>query len=99
MTWPQLIFGWPTIILALVVFGLAFARSRTALGFVGLGLATPFLWYASGAPGGEWLAPVVFLALAGAALSLHRGRRGWAVACLLPFVATVLIAAAAALSR
>jgi hypothetical protein len=36
MGWPQIIFGWPAILLTLVLFGVAFTRERTSLGFVGL---------------------------------------------------------------
>jgi hypothetical protein len=95
MTWPQLILGWPTIILALAMFGLALSRRRSVLGFVGLALAAPFLWYASHAPSGLWFSSGMFLALGAAAELIRRGRRGWAVVFVVPFAAWVAILAAA----
>jgi hypothetical protein len=71
--------------LTLVVFGVAFTRERSSLGFVGVVSAVPFLLYAAGAPGGLWFSPALLLALGGAAL-LRRGRRLWAAACVAPFV-------------
>jgi hypothetical protein len=94
MTWPQIIFGWPTILVALGSFGVAFGRQRSALGFVGVIAATPFLWYASHAPRGEWFSPALFMTLGAAAVLIRRGRRGWAAVCLAPFVAFVLMLAA-----
>jgi hypothetical protein len=67
MPWVQVIFGWPMIILTLAVFVAAFARERSALGFVGLILAVPFLWYSGHAPGGLWYSPTLLLALGAAA--------------------------------
>lgn len=95
MSWPQLIFGWPTIILAVVAFGVAFAREGSGLGFIGLALATPFLWYTSHAPRGLWFSALLFVALGTAALLLRRGQRRWAAAGLAPFIVIVLILAAA----
>jgi hypothetical protein len=85
MSWPQLVFGWPTIILALAAFVLAFRRQRSRLGFAGLALAAPFLWYASRAPRGEFYSPAIFVLLVGAAWFLRRGRPRLAAACLAPF--------------
>ena len=93
MSWPQVILGWPTIILALVAFGVAFIRQRSLIGFVGLAAAVPFLWYASHAPGGEWFSPLLFLSLGAAAEWLRRGRRKWAAACVAPFVGVVVMLA------
>ena len=95
MSWSQLVLGWPAILLALAAFGVAFARGRSPLGFAGLIFATPFLWYASGAPGGMWMSPVLFAGLTAAAVLLRRGRRALAAACFAPFAAIVLILAIA----
>jgi hypothetical protein len=91
----QIIVGWPTIMLTLVLFGVAFTRERTSLGFVGLVSAIPFLVYTAGAPGGLWFSPVLFLALGVAAVLLRRGRRVWAAACVAPFVVLVALLATA----
>jgi hypothetical protein len=99
MSWPEIVFGWPAIILALCAFGLAFARRRSALGFAGLAVATPFLGYAGTAPGGRWLSPLVFALLGGAAELLRRGHRGWAIACCAPFVCLVVLLVAAVVSQ
>ncbi len=95
MSWAQIVFGWPAIIVAVGTFGVAFARDRSTLGFAGLAAATPFLLYASAAPGGVWLSPAVFVSLGAAAVLLRRGRRGWAMACCAPFAGIVLVLAAA----
>jgi hypothetical protein len=95
MGWAQIIFGWPTIVLTLGLFGVAFTRERTSLGFVGLVSAIPFLVYAAGAPGRLWFSPALLLALGLAAVLLRRGRRFWAAACLAPFVVVVALLAAA----
>jgi hypothetical protein len=99
MSWPQLILGWPTIILAIGAFGFAFTRERSALGFVGVAAAVPFLWYASLAPGGRWLSPIFLVALASTAVLLRHGRRNWAALCFAPFVALVIIMVAAVASQ
>ena len=91
MTWPQFILGWPTIVLALAAFGLALLKGRSRLGFLGVGLAAPFLWYASQAPSGLWFSSGAFLALGAAAELIRRGRRGWAAALVTPFAAWMVI--------
>ena len=99
MSWPQLVFGWPTIILALGVFAPAFTRPRSWLGFVGLASATPFLWYASHAPRGGIYALTVFVALAAAAWFLRQDRRRLAALCVAPFVLMVGALAVLVLSQ
>jgi hypothetical protein len=95
MSWPQVVFGWPTIILALGAFALAFARERSKWGFAGVVLACPFLSYASLTPGGIWLSPGLLVALGTAAVLLRRGRPTWAAVCLVPYAAMVMMLAAA----
>jgi hypothetical protein len=89
MSWPALLFGWPTIILAVAAFALAFVRHRSSLGFVGLALASPFLWYAMGSPSGEFYSPAIFLLLGAAAWFLRRGRPRLAAICVAPYALIV----------
>jgi hypothetical protein len=99
MTWPQIVFGWPAIIASLAAFAAAFTTGRSWLGFLGLALAVPFLWYASHSPTGEWFSPALFLALLGAAVLLRQGRRRAAMVCLSPFVLVIAIMATVVLSQ
>jgi hypothetical protein len=95
MSWHQIVYGWPTIILAAAVFAIAFARARSWLGFAGLVCAAPFLWYATGAPRGWVYSPILFATLAIAAACLRTGRRRAAAVCVAPFGLVVVILAAA----
>ena len=99
MTWPQIVFGWPTILLAIGLFTAGFMRERTKLGFLGVVAAMPFLWYASHSPGGLWLSPLLLLALGAAAELLRRGLRWPAAVCVAPFAFIVLTVAAAVASQ
>ena len=95
MSWQQIVYGWPTILLAVAAFAIAFGRTRSWLGFAGLVCAAPFLWYTTGAPRGWVYSPIVFAALAIAAACLRTGRRRMAAVCVAPFGFVVLILAAA----
>jgi len=99
MAWPAIVFGWPAIGLSLALFAAAFLRPRSALGFAGLALAAPFLWYASHAPGGLLLSPALLVGLGAAAELLRRGRHAWAMACLSPFVFIVAVLAVGVLTQ
>jgi hypothetical protein len=99
MRWPQIVLGWPAIGLALACFAFAFARERSRLGFAGLAVAVPFLWYLSRAPSGLIYAPVLIVTLGSAAVLLSKGRRRLAAACLSPFVLVVVALAAAVMTE
>jgi hypothetical protein len=91
----QFIFGWPAIALAVCAYAVAFRRGQSVLGFVGLALATPFLWFGTNVPGGWWISLILFVTLGCSAAFLQRGQRGWAALCFGPFFVLVLIGVAA----
>lgn len=42
MSWWPFVFGWPSAVLALAAFGVAFLTPHSWLGFVGAAIAVPF---------------------------------------------------------
>lgn len=99
MTWLRYAVGWPGIIASVGAFVIAFLRGQTWIAGVGLILATPFLWYTSKAPYGEWFSPMLFLGLAASVYLLRKGRVGLAFACFVPFLAVIGVLAIAVLSQ
>ena len=99
MTLTRLVFGWPLIALSIALFAFAFLRGRWTLAAAGVIAATPFLWYASHAPGGLLWSPVLFVALLAAVWLLGRGRRGWALVCVTPYVVWVFVIGVAVVSQ
>lgn len=81
------IFGWPAVIVAVILLVVGFARGR--YGFV-LGAAvsaTPFLLYLSMTPAFRWQGIPVAVLLFGAAAAAARRHQGIALAMTVPFVA------------
>lgn len=82
----QIVFGWPTVGLALGLALAGLAARRPALVALGALAAVPFTWYVHGYPSIGW--PIVlgaWLPFLAAAEALRRGRRGLAAVGLVPF--------------
>jgi hypothetical protein len=67
----QIIFGWPFIILSLLVSLIGLLTKRYWLVLLGAVLFAPFSYYLSGAPGIRWIGFAFPLFLAGAALAVR----------------------------
>ena len=88
----QIIFGWPAVCAAFVVFGLALFTASTWLAFTAAAIATPFCLFVTGYPMFRWAG---WVALAANFLSacLMRRRREIAFAALVPFMMIVTLLA------
>jgi hypothetical protein len=90
MSWPQIIIGWPAVVVALVLVGLGLARRQWLFTLVGCLIALPFLWYLFHFPRFDYWAPVLAFLNFVSVAAVGRGRRLLAVAALAPFLATVM---------
>jgi hypothetical protein len=95
VAWPALVFGWPAVIVAITAFGLAFGLKRPWLAVVGAVVATPFCLFVSGypVPIGRLGGPIALAANFAAVWCLRSGRRGVALALLIPFVSVAAVIA------
>ena len=67
----QIVFGWPFIILSLLVSLIGLVKKRYSLLLVGAVLFAPFSYYLSGAPGIRWIGFAFPLFQAGAAFAVR----------------------------
>lgn len=93
MSWLPFVFGWPSAVLGLAAFGLAFLTPHSWLGFVGAAVAVPFCLDVSRYPLFDLAGYIALMANCLSAYFLHRGRREVAFACLVPMaiICTVLL--------
>jgi hypothetical protein len=93
MSIVAVVFGWPAVIVSilLTLAGIAVSRSRLVLG--GALVGSPFLFYLLLTPRFGWVVPPVALSYFGAALAVARGHRVTAFACVAPFLALAVVVA------
>jgi hypothetical protein len=85
--WTGVVFGWPFITAAAMLFGMGLARRQYGLILLGSLFAAPFCLYLGGTPRFGTMAHVVLLSNVAAAWPLARGWRGMSAALLVPCVA------------
>jgi hypothetical protein len=85
--WTGVVFGWPFITAAVILFGMGLVRRQFWLILLGNLFAAPFCLYLGGTPRFGTMAHMVLLSNVAAAWPLARGQRGISAALLVPFVA------------
>jgi hypothetical protein len=80
----QIIFGWPFIILSLMLAVTGVILKRPALLVIAAVFFMPPAWYLSGYPAIRWLGLLLPVFILGAAYSIKRGKAGIAWALLSP---------------
>lgn len=99
LSWPEIVFGWPAVVGALILYGVGLHTSRWLPALAGFVISLPFLWYLSGYPSLMIGGPLTALSSLVSVVALARGRRLVAGLALLPFVAVVLWLAYAVLAQ
>jgi hypothetical protein len=95
--WPALVFGWPAIILALILSVLGITRRRCVLLAAAAVITMPFSFYLLASPVLGWsgLAIPSCLLGAGAAIRYHRTTLAWLlllpVFCIIAWVANAVL--------
>ena len=84
--WWVVVFGWPFVGVAVVVFGLGLLRRQFSFVLLGNFFGAPFCLYLSATPRFWFVAPIVLLSNIAAAWALARGRPPIAALLLVPFV-------------
>ena len=84
--WWVVVFGWPFVGVAVVLFGLGLLRCKSSIVLLGSLFAAPFCLYLTATPRFWFVAPIVLLSSVGAAWALARGRPTTASLLVIPFV-------------
>lgn len=87
--WPAVVFGWPAILLALVLSVLAIAKRKPSLLAASAVIAAPFSLYVGGTPRVGWLGLIIPVLLIGAGVSVHYRWVGTAWLLVVPVVVVV----------
>ena len=85
-SWAQVVFGWPFVSVAVVLFGVGLLRRQSSFVLLGSFFAAPFCLYLSGTPRFRFVAPIAWLSSIAAARALARGRTTTAALLVIPFV-------------
>jgi hypothetical protein len=85
--WTGVVFGWPFIGAAVLLFGMGLVRRQFGIILLGNLFAAPYCLYLGGTPRFGATAHLVLLSSVAAAWPLARGQRGISAALLVPFVA------------
>ena len=88
--WPAIVFGWPPILLAIVLAVLSITKRRPALLATSAVIATPFSLYLSATPRVGWLGLMIPVLLIGAAVAVRYRRVGTAWMLLVPVMVAVV---------
>ena len=94
-----LIFGWPAVLLALVLSAAGILRRKPKWLAVGSVIVIPFFAYLAATPRFRWIALASPLLLLGASIAVHRSRFGLAWALFVPFAGIVAWLAVVVLSE
>ncbi len=87
--WPAVVFGWPAILLALVLSVLGISKRIPGLLAVAAVIATPFSLFLGGGPRFGWLGFMIPVLLLGASVAVRYRRVEIAWLLLLPIVAVL----------
>ncbi len=87
--WPAVVFGWPAILLALVLSVMGVAKRSPLPLVVSAVIATPFSLYLGGSPRFGWLGFMIPVLLLGASVAVRYRRVEIAWLLLVPIVAVL----------
>ena len=87
--WPALLFGWPAILLAIVLSVLGITKRSPSVLAASAIIATPFSLYLGGSPRVGWLGFIIPVLLVGASVAVRYRRVEIAWLLLVPIVAIV----------
>ena len=87
--WPALVFGWPAILLAVVLSVMGILRRKPVWLAVAATVVIPFSFYLAGSPRFRWIGLAIPLLLFGASIAVYRCRPALAWFLLVPFVGVV----------
>ncbi len=87
--WPAVVFGWPAILLALVLSVAGIAKRMPLLLAAAAVIAAPFSLYLAGSPRIGWIGLGIPLLLAAAGVAVHYRRPQIAWPLLVPVVALI----------
>ncbi len=87
--WPAVVFGWPAIILALVLSVLGISKRIPGLLAFAAIIATPFSLFLGGGPRFGWLGFMIPVLLIGASVAVRYRRMEIAWSLLVPIVAVL----------
>ena len=90
ISWPEIIIGWPAVVVALVLIGLGLATRQWLFALAGSLVALPFLWYLFQFPRLHYWAPVLAFLNFVSVAAVGRGHRLLAASVLAPFLVTVM---------
>lgn len=97
--WPAIVFGWPAILLAIVLSVLGIIKRRQALLIASAIVATPFSFYLGGSPRIAWMGLMIPVLLIGAGIAVRFQKVRMAWLLLVPVLAVVSWVAALVLSE
>ena len=95
--WPAVVFGWPSILVAIVLSVLGITKRRPAVLIASAVVAAPFSLYLGGSPRIGWLGLMNPVLLIGASVAVryHKVRLAWMlvvpVLALVGWVATLVL--------
>ena len=84
--WWPIVFGWPFVGVAVVLFGTGILRRQFSFMLLGSFFAAPFCLYLTATPRFWFVAPIALLSSIAAAWSIVRGRPAIAALLVVPFV-------------
>ncbi len=87
--WPAVVFGWPSILLAIVLSVIGVAKRSPLLLVVSAVIASPFSLYLGGSPRVGWLGFMIPVLLLGASIAVRYRRVEIAWLLLVPIVVVV----------
>ena len=87
--WPAVVFGWPAILLAIVLSVVGIAKRSPSVLVTSALIATPFSLFLGGGPRFGWLGFMIPVLLLGASVAVRYRRVEIAWLLLVPIVAVV----------
>ncbi len=84
--WPVILFGWPAILMAIVLSVMGIVGTRPKWLVVAAIVIIPFSLYLAGTPRFRWIALVFPLLLFGASIAVRRSHLWLAWTLFVPFV-------------
>ncbi len=87
--WPALVFGWPAIVLAIVLSVVGITKKSAQVLVAAAIIAAPFSLYIGGTPRVGWLGFMIPVLLVGASVAVRYRRVEIAWLSLVPVVAVV----------
>jgi hypothetical protein len=87
--WPMIVFGWPAVIVTLLLSVAGIARKKPSLLVIATIVVIPFSYYLMGSPRFGLVGLAIPLLLLGSSIAVHRRHLALAWMLLVPFVSVV----------